>query len=191
MIKRLIGEDLIEQSLLELLENKSIEEITVTEISHNCCISSRAFYNHFRDKHDVVSSIYIKKMTPFLDEPLNEWYYHLADFMQKHNSYMSNCIIYRGQNCLADTIVTMEWKKLKRHIKPEILTNEIERKKTEIAIEYMLHGNIGSTSNTYIHKTHSALRKYLKDVYDNDIWQYLSANIPPLLLQNLDMNPVN
>ena len=190
LIKRLVGKELIEQSLLELLNSKKITDISVNEIAKNCGISSRAFYNHFHDKHDVVSSIYVNYMSVVLDCTLDEWYYHLGDFMLTYDRYMEHCLIYRGQNCLADTIIDLEWRKLNRHIRPEILEDELEFKRTEIAIEYMLHGNIGSTSNNYIHKKHSALRNHMKDVYDNDIWKYLSANIPPLLLKNLSMEPI-
>ena len=190
MIKRLVGKELIEQSLLELLEQKKISEISVTEIAKNCGISSRAFYNHFKDKHDVVSSIYNNYMTPYLGVTLNEWYAHLVTFTLDYDHFMENCMSYRGQNCLADTIIDLEWKKLKLHIKPEVLADSLEYKRTEIAIEYMLYGNIGCLSNTYIHKKHSALSNYFFDIYQNDYWNYLSANISPIISKNLSMSPI-
>ena len=189
MVKRLVGKELIEQSLLELLEHKSIEEITVTEIAKNCGISSRAFYNHFSDKHEVVSSIYIRHMSQYLNTPLHEWYEQLGNFFQLHNNFMENTLCYAGQNNLGDTIVAFEWEKLRPHIKPEVLADEMELKRTEIAIEYMLYGNIGSTRNAFVHKKQSAMGQYMIDSYGST-WGYLSANIPPLILQNLSMEPI-
>jgi len=189
MIKRLVGKELIEESLLELLEHKSIEDITVTEISKNCGISSRAFYNHFKDKHEAVGSIYLRHMQQHLDCTLNEWYIHMTDFFTLHSKFMENTLCYTGQNNLGDVILELEWVKLKRHIKPNVLSDSAELQRTEIAIEYMLYGNIGSTRNAFVHKKQSALGKYMYETYGST-WGYLSANIPPLILQNLSMEPL-
>ena len=190
MVKRLVGKELIEQSLIELLEHKSIEDITVTEIAKNCGISPRAFYNHFKDKHEVVSSIYIRHMTPYLNAPLNEWYEQLGNFFLLYNHFMENTLCYTGQNNLGDTIVAFEWVKLRPHIRPEVLADELELMRTEVAIEYMLYGNIGSTRNSFVHKKQSSMGQYMMDSYGSS-WGYLSANIPPLILQNLSMEPIS
>ena len=188
MIKRLVGKELIEESLLELLEHKSIEDITVTEISKNCGISSRAFYNHFKDKHEATGSIYLRYMQQHINCSLSEWYEHMGAFFEKHTRFMEHTLCYTGQNNLGDVILELEWAKFKRHIKPEVLSNPRELKRTEIAIEYMLYGNIGSTRNAFVHKRHSALGQYMYETYGST-WGYLSANIPPLILQNLSMDP--
>lgn len=189
MVKRLVGKELIEQSLLELVEQKPIENITVTEIAKNCGITTRTFYYYFTDKHDVVSSIYLRYMEPFVNCSIAEWYEHMAEFFMIHDRFVEHCLVYNGQNCLSETIIDLEWKKLKRHIKPAILTNETEYKRTEIAIEYMLHGNVGGLRNSYVHKAHSAQRNYFYDVY-NGVWDYMSDNIPHLILENLSMEPI-
>jgi len=73
---------------------------------------------------------------------------------------------------------------------PNVLSDSAELQRTEIAIEYMLYGNIGSTRNAFVHKKQSALGKSMYETYGST-WGYLSANIPPLVLQNLSMEPVN
>lgn len=189
MVKRLAGKELIEQSLLELLESKQIESITVTEIANNCGITTRTFYYYFADKHDVVSSIYLRYMKPYMNCSIKDWYEHMMDFFTLHHSFMEHCLTFIGQNSLFETIIDLEWKKLKRHLRPEILADPIEFKRTEIAIEYMLHGNIGSLRNSCIHKTHSAQRNYFHEVY-GQIWSYMSDMIPQCILQNLSMEPI-
>lgn len=189
MIKRLVGKELIEQSLMELLQLKTIEEITVTEIAKNCGISSRAFYNHFKDKHEVVSSIYIRHMKQYLNCTLEEWYEQLGNFMEKNSLFMEHTLCYNGQNNLGETILQVDWQKLEKHIKPEVRADRIELTRTQIAIEYMLYGNIGTTRNSYVQKNQSAMGKYMFENYGGT-WGYLSANIPPLILQNLSMEPI-
>lgn len=189
MVKRLVGKELIEQSLLELLESRPIEGITVTEIAKNCGITTRTFYYYFADKHDVVSSIYLRYMEPYMNCSIKEWYEHMAEFFMQYHNFMEHCLTYSGQNSLSETIIDLEWKKLKRHFKPEVYANPIEFKRTEIAIEYMLHGNVGSLRNSYVHKRHSAQRNYFYEVYGN-IWNFMSDLIPQRILQNLSMEPV-
>lgn len=190
MINRLVGKELIEQSVLELLEYKPIDEITVTEIAKNCGISARAFYNHFKDKHEAVGSIYLRYMEPYLDCSLDKWYEHMSDFFNSHAVYMKNTLCYNGQNSLADVILELEWVKLRRHIRPEVYKDKKELMRTEIAIEYMLHGNIGSTRNAYVHNNQTAFGSYMQEVYSST-WEYLSANIPPMILEKLSMTPVD
>lgn len=42
----------------EMMKKKDFEEITVSEISMKAGLSRQAFYNHFKDKYDLVNSFY-------------------------------------------------------------------------------------------------------------------------------------
>jgi len=190
MIKKLVGKELIEQSLLELIEEKTIEQITVTEIAKNCGITTRTFYYYFTDKHEVVSSIYTHHMEKFMDSSLNVWYEEMVAFFDKNRNFMKNTLGYMGQNNLGDIIIDLEWVKLKRHIKPETLANRVDYLRTTIAIEYMLHGNLGVTRSFFTQKKQSALELYMPETYDS-MWSYMSANFPPLILQNLSIDTID
>ena len=54
MIERKTTKDLILSSLYDLLQEKPYEKITVSAIVKNCGISQRTFYNHFKDKHELM-----------------------------------------------------------------------------------------------------------------------------------------
>ena len=93
-IQRLVGKELIETTILELLEEKSIEQISVAEIAENSGISTRAFYNHFCDKHEAVGAISLRYMKPFVDCPLDEWYTHMSDFFRLiRDTWKTRCVI--------------------------------------------------------------------------------------------------
>ncbi len=189
MAKRLVGKELIEETMLELLEEKSIEQISVAEIAKCSGISTRAFYNHFSDKHAVVAAIYLRYMSDYIDCSIEDWYRHMEEFFTSHTKYMENSLCYNGQNNLGDAIIALEWEKLRRHILPEVLEDYTELMRTEIAIEYMLYGNIGSTRNAFVHKNHSVLSKNMQEAFGGT-WGYLSSNISPIILKNLSMLPV-
>ena len=56
------------------------------------------------------------------------------------------------------------------HSKPEIRQNDEELKRTKVAKEYMLHGNIGSIINVYVTRRRSVLAQYIAELYDST-WQ--------------------
>ncbi len=186
MIERPSIPELIEKSIIELLKTETIDEITVTQIARNCGITTRTFYNHFRDKNEVVSTIYTKEMRKYMRCSIPEWYVHMADFLTSMSAFFEHSLCYAGQNSLSDAIIALEWEKLMQHIKPEVRENEKELRKTILAIEYMLYGNLGSLLDCYVSKETNYQEKYLLSVYNNT-WEWLVENIPPMILTNLDM----
>lgn len=187
MILRMSVKELISLSVLELLETETIDEITVKKIAGNCGITTRAFYNHFRDKNDVVSSIYTNRMRKHMGCPLDEWYRHMTDFFESEHSFFNNTINYTGQNNLGDTILQLEREKFELHMKPDIRNSPEQYFKTQIGIEYMLHGNLGILRDTF---AHNDLLIVSSDVglYYNTLWGLLKSFFPPIVLENLEMN---
>lgn len=52
------SKQLIEESMVELIQQKPIESISVSQIVQNCGLSRQTFYNHYVDKFDIVDTIY-------------------------------------------------------------------------------------------------------------------------------------
>ena len=186
MVERLSIPELIEKSTIDLLQTKTIDEITVTQIAKNCGITTRTFYNHFRDKNEVVSTIYTNEMRKHMDCSIPEWYGYMTDFFTSMTPFFEHSLCYAGQNSLSEAIIALEWEKLIPHIKSEVRNDEAELKKTIIAIEYMLYGNLGSLLNCYVSKKANYQEKYLLSVY-NSTWEWQAENFPPLVLKNLNM----
>ena len=99
-----------EETLLILLQDKPIDKITVDEIVSNSGFSKRTFYNHFRDKNDLVSSIWRREYrNSWFDdngEPLT-----FREFLVKYHSreiellkFLRNTLPYSGQNNLWETV---------------------------------------------------------------------------------------
>ena len=53
MIKR-TTKDLLAESLKELCKIKSADKITIKELTQNCGLTAPTFYNHFRDKYELI-----------------------------------------------------------------------------------------------------------------------------------------
>jgi len=51
---------LIENTLIEMCKSRSFSSIKVKDICSKANISKQTFYNHFKDKFDIVTNIYLK-----------------------------------------------------------------------------------------------------------------------------------
>ena len=60
MQHRTTTKELIAQSFIELSETKSVDKITVKDITTNCGVTKSTFYNHFDDKYDLMMWIYME-----------------------------------------------------------------------------------------------------------------------------------
>ncbi len=65
-MKRKTTKEILAESFQELAANKRIDKITITEITSNCGMSQPTFYNHFKDKYDLIVWIYIRKADKLL-----------------------------------------------------------------------------------------------------------------------------
>jgi AcrR family transcriptional regulator len=57
---------LLRQALIELIEERGFERITVGEITERAMVSRAAFYRNYRDKYQLVEQIFEEAMTALL-----------------------------------------------------------------------------------------------------------------------------
>ena len=189
MITRLCAEDLIMQSAKELLEDHSIEKITVRQIAENCGITTRTFYRYFRDKYDVVSQIYLNAVTPWMDCDLDEWYQHMLQFLQSvGRNFMRNALCYTGQNDLLSTMQNISVQKLERHIKAEIRTSEFQYATVMCGIAFMVHGQFGLLRDNILDILYISLDAVESEC--SNIWALVGSWMPPVLQDALCISPV-
>ena len=62
MIEKRTTKDLLAESLKELCKIKSANKITIKEMTQNCGLTAPTFYNHFRDKYELMAWIYNQKV---------------------------------------------------------------------------------------------------------------------------------
>lgn len=122
-MKRPSMRDIIADTMMELLEHERIEDITVAAVSEEIGISSRTFYNHFKDKFDVCNYLYDRIVD-------NECWYmdgkrvNLAQYLENvgrmldetYPQIFENLLYYQGQNCLRDHIYARGVEDLKEQL---------------------------------------------------------------------------
>lgn len=60
--------ELIMNSFKELVKTKSIDEVTVREISYNCGITPQTFYKYYSDKFNLVFCVYRERVDRIFNE---------------------------------------------------------------------------------------------------------------------------
>ncbi len=57
MIVQKTTKEILAESIQELAASKSVEKITIKEITQNCGMTSTTFYNHFSDKYELLACL--------------------------------------------------------------------------------------------------------------------------------------
>ena len=84
----------IASSLMDLVEKKPIDKITITDITVNCDISRQVFYRYFLDKKDLINWIYEEDCGSVIytgEErfSVKSWLKYIIDILaEKKNFYM-------------------------------------------------------------------------------------------------------
>lgn len=188
MYKKRPTKELLTDSALDLLRSTPVGDITVAQIAEHCGVSQRAFYNHFRDKYDVMSWIYLREMEPHLMESMEDWYLYMSDLFDREWNYFENAQQYYGQNSLSDTIFDLDFKKYMLHVKESILSDPKEKVHFIYALNHMLYGNVGNLRKHFIEKKNMLTNNYLDEF--GSTWLLLRSWFPPILLENVEPYPV-
>jgi AcrR family transcriptional regulator len=59
MYKKTTSKETIANALMELCKTKSINTITIQEITGYCGFSRKSFYNNFNNKYDLVLYVFV------------------------------------------------------------------------------------------------------------------------------------
>lgn len=98
------------ESIEDLLKRKSFTNIGVQDIVKNCDVSRTAFYNHFKDKYDLVSWIYRRDVEEIYRKretfDWKEYHTQILEYMLTKRDFYVNVSMYEGQNCILDYITS-------------------------------------------------------------------------------------
>ncbi len=121
---------ILARSLEKLLREEPITEITVKEITGNCGLSTRTFYNYFSDKFDLMCFYYYTRNESCWFE--NDHPRSLTAYCNKwlsggspDNKVMRNMYAYVGQNDIREFAVCKTFNDLYRYFlwasKPDVI----------------------------------------------------------------------
>lgn len=162
-------------ALIEIMLHKSLDKITVKEISDHCNERRQTFYYHFRDKYDLVTWIYYQDATQLIDTYKNElWDVVLEKIFEKmlqRRDFYTNAFEDHSQNALIEYLV--EYDIL-------IYENKLKHKLQVKALDEQLAFAIQYHAYACVHMTKSWLNSEL-DTTPRQLAQLMINNMPPLL----------
>lgn len=127
-MKRKTTKDFLAESFVELVEKRPVTKITITDITDNCEYSQPTFYNHFKDKYDLIAWIARNNAQAIISEnddseaePKEIIAGIIASFiarMKEHQKVMFNIVshILSDENFyrqIANVYVDVIWEKMK------------------------------------------------------------------------------
>lgn len=103
MQKKKSSEELLKDSAIELLSKSPVNKVTVNMICNNCGISQRTFYNYYKDKNDLVTSVYTGIIDEFFNAGGSDVTFHdlamaLVSSIYEYGDFYISVIRYTGQN---------------------------------------------------------------------------------------------
>lgn len=179
--RSLYTENIIKETVLRLMQTKSINKITVSEVCKISEINRGTFYLHYRDCFDVLEQLqdaYCDKVIDFLEK--NKESSHLDIILNLHEINQANKDDYL---IFTRTDLPMRsFKKLtdygKKRIIDEICSNSsLTVEQAEWVAHYMISASIGMTQRYEFDKEHNAQREVvtqqfimggLKTIYENN-----------------------
>ena len=116
------------QAFRELIYEKPVSGISVSEIADRARISKATFYRHFRDKYEVMNfhhGEYLES-NPIFSGDYREGTCKLLAFFLRHQKYYSAIVKYQGQNSFTESLYDLCFQDLKKRICPQEELMELE-----------------------------------------------------------------
>ncbi len=89
-MRRKSTKEILAESFVELAEKRPINRITITNITDNCGMSQPTFYNHFRDKYDLIVWIYVNSAKLITGKIGRDGYEWRDTLLEGARSYVEN-----------------------------------------------------------------------------------------------------
>lgn len=110
MQKKKSSKELLKESVIDLVSRMPVEKVTVNMICENCGVSQRTFYNHFRDKLDLITWSYIRLLdegrASAEDVTLKPVMTVLVENLVEFSDFYTSVIRYTGQNNFRESLFT-------------------------------------------------------------------------------------
>lgn len=96
----------LSQAMKELMAERPMEKIKISDIVELCNMNRQSFYYHFKDKYDLVNWIFytefVTDIQGSLDKPSWEILEKVCEFFYKNRIFYSNALKVTGQNSFSE-----------------------------------------------------------------------------------------
>lgn len=139
---------IIVDTMFDLSREKPLAKVSILDISKRSGISRQTFYNHFKDKNDLIRWVFLSTLDRWDLVEKEGYYYYLCDLYRKaqeNRQFLRQACMLSGQNSLEEEIYTITYRYHKHHILRQIAEEQLTGQ-----IEYALRFNAYGSTNCYI-----------------------------------------
>jgi AcrR family transcriptional regulator len=128
--------DILIDAAEELFETQIVQNISVQSVVDKCGTTRTTFYRYFKDKYDIMNSVYKRKVDNIIREyidsdDIKQMYCDILTYMENRKQYYSSIVKYSGQNSFYEYIVEYGAdffeKRLLKKIGEDAVTHRIHR----------------------------------------------------------------
>jgi probable dihydroxyacetone kinase regulator len=176
--------ELIAASFMELANTKPIDKITVREVAANCGITTVTFYNHFRDKYELLIWIYVNQAVNIMKKTNADGYswrdtlYDVIHFFSENRKFLLNALRHTsGHDSFSSHM---------EQINIDIITGEVKKSLGSRPLTTELDYDI----RIFCYGTIRLVFDWLtseKPIPPDEIAQIMEKSLPPLLAPHLSV----
>ena len=173
-MKRKTAKEILAESFIELAQTKSIDKITVKDITENCGYSSATFYRQFKDKYDLIAWSYTQDIRNIVDKmeyTEGSWkrvLTEVAKYFDKHRDYLSNLLLHTtGYDSFVNNMAQIHYERMRFLILKVAPQNKLDVM-TEMYIRAYCYGTVQLTCEWILGKYKVSLDE-LTQVYVNSL----------------------
>ncbi len=171
-MKRKTAKEILVDSFRELAERKSIDKITIREITENCGYSSATFYRNFRDKYDLIAWEHTRGVAAIMDRigtdgyPWKQALIDGAKGFEREKDYLANLFLHTsGHDSFIRYMTEINYSALKKHIEKSCgRLDEV----TEMYLRVYCYGTVMLTCE-WVLGLFSADAKALAEVFEKSL----------------------
>lgn len=183
-MKRKTAKELLADSFRELAAGKSVDKITVKDITENCGYSPATFYRQFKDKYDLIAWEYSRNAAEIMNQVgVNgyAWKETLADgarYFEREKEYLANLFLHTsGLDSFMCYMTQTNDSHLRKCVMQAMGTDELDEK-TSMYIHLYCHGTVALTCD-WVLGEYPVTAEELAEVFEKSLPEPLRQYLCP------------
>lgn len=158
----------IMSTFMQLLENESLDKITVRDIVEECEINRNTFYYHYSDIYDLLDDVFRVETEKFLEQDVDdnttfgEEYARAAQFVLKYRKAILHIYDSKKRDVLENYLETLAFSFINRFVKKESEGYAISDDDVDYITGFYTHAIVGNTIEWIKRKLPSGQEKFIE-----------------------------
>lgn len=157
----------IMSTFMQLLENQSLDKITVRDIVEECEINRNTFYYHYSDIYDLLDDVFRVETERFMNEDVDEnttfgeEYERAARFVLKYRKAIIHIYESKKRDVLQNYLDTLAFSFISRFVKKEAEGCGLSEEDIDYITGFYTHAIVGNTIEWIKRKLPSGQEKFI------------------------------